>query len=118
MVQVAFTDIFEKFVDGGKQRSGSVGTYAQIEIKLVVEEMNIATTQHAEKFPRSLEVVGVNDPILDGEVGGGFPRDAVTCARNDGVEDGGQGPEHRYRENVAISHFDVSMAAHGARIAA
>ena len=118
MLQATFTGVFKELVHRRKQSRRSVRAYAQIEIKLVVEKMNIAMAQHAEKFPGSLEVFGVNDRILNGEVGGGFPRDAVTGARDDGVEDGGQGSEHRDRENVTIGHFDLSMAAHGARIAA
>src|SRR6266849_3570407 len=85
--EAAFTFIFEKFVNGRENDAGAFGIDADVEIKFVVEKINVAPPDHVEKFPGDIEIVGVNDSVLNREAGGGVARDAIASSRHDVIQD-------------------------------
>ena len=83
ILQAAFAFVFEKFVNRRQQYTRSFWIDSDLEVEFVVQKMNIAAPEHGEKSSRDLEIVGVNDCFLDGEIGGRIPRDAVAGAQDD-----------------------------------
>ena len=81
--EVAFAFVFEKFVDRRQHHAaGKIRVDADIEIEFVVEKMNVAVAEHAEKFSVHLEIVGMRDAILDAERRHGIVRDAIAATGN------------------------------------
>src|SRR5437763_3807922 len=79
-----FTFVFEKFVDRGEEDAGAAGFDPDIKVELVLQEMDVAMTDHAEEFARNFEVVRVNNAVLDRENGFCLAREAVARAGNNG----------------------------------
>src|SRR5437870_2975697 len=117
-LEASFAGVFEKFVHRGEQHAGAFHVQTHTEIELVVEKMNISVPQHAKEAPSSLEIVGMNNSVLDLEVGARFVRDAISAAGDNEVQNSRKRPENRDCENIAVVHFHFSMATHRARIAA
>src|SRR2546423_9460748 len=79
----AFAFVFEKFVDGGEDYAGPAGFDPDVEVEPILDEMDVAVTDHPEKFAGNLEVVGVNDAVFDRESGFGGFGDAIAGAGDD-----------------------------------
>src|SRR5213080_2035781 len=80
--------------------------------------MNIAVAEHAKERAGCLEIAGMDSSLIYLEAGARLARDAVAAARDDMVENSRERSKNRNREDVAVSYFHLSVAMHGARIAA
>src|SRR6266487_3581322 len=78
--------------------------------------MNVAVAEHAEEGTRGLEILCMDNSLIGLKVRARLVRDAVPATRDNMVKDSRERPENRNRENVAISHFHLSAATHGAQI--
>src|SRR5205814_787000 len=85
ILQAALAFVFEEFVNRRQQDTGAFRIDPHVKVEFVVHEIDIAATDHGKKFSSDFEVFGVNDPFLDGEVGGRIPGDAVAGARNNQI---------------------------------
>src|SRR6202011_3366986 len=106
----AFAFVFEKFVHRREHDPGAPGFDPDIEVEFILQKMNVAVTDHAKELAGNFEIVGVNDPILDGEIGLGLPREAVAGAGNNGGDQLGERAEDRDREDIAVGHFGGASA--------
>src|ERR1700674_993405 len=79
--------------------------------------MHVTVADHAEKFPRDFEIVGMKDALRDGEAGTRFVRQTVTAAGNDCGDQTGKRTENRNGKDVAFGDFQGAVAAHGAGVA-
>src|SRR5207237_8412215 len=64
------------------------------------------------------EILSVNDPFLDGEIGARVPGNAVTGARDNQIQNSGERAEHRNSENIAVGHVHLAAALHCSRVVA
>jgi len=78
--------------------------------------MNVAVAEHAEEGTRGLEILGMDNSLIGLKVRTRLVRDAVAATRDNMVKDSRERPENWNRENVAIGHFHLSAATHGAQI--
>src|SRR6266581_2750071 len=85
ILQAALAFVFEEFVNRRQQDTGAFRIDPHVKVEFVVHEIDIAATDHGKKFSSDFEVFAVNDPFLDGEVGGRIPGDAVAGARNNQI---------------------------------
>src|SRR6266513_2578367 len=90
ILQAALAFVFEEFVNRRQQDTGAFRIDPHVKVEFVVHEIDIAATDHGKKFSRDFEVFGVNDPFLDGEVGGRIPGDAVAGARKHQISNSGE----------------------------
>jgi len=85
LLQAPFAGVFEKLIHRCEQQARSLHVQSQVEIELVVQEMNIAVTEHAEECAGSVEIVDMNDSFTDAKTRARLVRDAVPAAGNDMV---------------------------------
>src|ERR1700731_436241 len=64
LLQAAFADVLEEFVNRGEQNARAIRVHPHFKIEFVVEEMNVAVAEHAEEFSGGFEILGVNDSLL------------------------------------------------------
>ena len=74
--------------------------------------MNVAVSEHTKERASGIEILGVNDPVLDGEFRVCFVGDAISAAGHDMVQNSRQRPKNRYGKNVPVAYFNFSAAAH------
>src|SRR5260370_22195183 len=116
--QAALAFVLEKFVNRREQDARPFRIDPYIKVELVVHKMDIAASEHGKKSSRDLEILGVNDPFLDGEISGRIPGNAVAGARNNQIQDSGERAEHRNGENIAGGHLHLAAALHCSRVVA
>src|SRR5262249_36647604 len=85
-LETSFACVFEKFVHRHENYTGPFHVQSQIEIKFVVEEMDITIAEHTEERASSLEILGVNGAVLDGEFGVCLMGNAVSASGHDVVQ--------------------------------
>src|SRR5205807_7672163 len=98
----AFAFVFEKFIHRREENAGAARVDPDIEIKFVLHEVHVAVADHAEKFSRHFEIVGVKYAISDDETGVRLVRQAVTRPGNDRGNQTGEWTENRNGEDVAL----------------
>src|SRR5437667_11373632 len=65
LLQAPFAGVFEKLIHRCEQQARSLHVQSQVEIELVVQEMNIAVTEHAEECAGGVETVDMNGAFID-----------------------------------------------------
>src|SRR5919106_2960975 len=85
-LQASFARIFEKLVNRCEQHARALHVEPQIEVEFVIEEMNIAMAEHAEKPAGCFEIVRMNNSVVDLKGRTCLVGDAVSAARDDMIE--------------------------------
>src|ERR1700730_9674385 len=117
MFQAAFTGVLKKFVDWREQDAGTVHVHAHGEIEFVVEEMDVAVAEHAEKPPGCIQIFSIKNSVFDRETGRRITSDAVAAAGDDRVQNVGKRSKDGNGKDVAIRDPQFSSAAHQPGIA-
>ena len=86
-LQTSFTFVFEKFVNWRKHDTGAFRIDPQVKIEFVVEKIDIAMPQDAEKLSGHIEIVGVNDSVVDPKFRVSGARNAIAGTRQNVIED-------------------------------
>src|SRR5205807_5592374 len=82
-----FAFVFEEFVNRRQNNACAFGTDADVEIEFVVEKIDVATSEHIEKFSGHIEILGMNDSVLDRNGRSGVASDAVAGAWHHVIQD-------------------------------
>src|SRR5437867_12599054 len=85
-LEASFADVFEEFIHRHQHYAGPFHVQPQIELKFIIEKMNVAVAEHTEERASGLEILGVNNGVFDGEFGVCFVGDAVSAAGQDVVQ--------------------------------
>src|SRR6185295_5599664 len=111
--------VLEKFADGKQEDAGEpLGVDAHIEIHPVIDEEELAVSDHTKSRSDDDQVVGVDGSIANIETSGGFSGNVVSHSRHDGIEDAGEWAEERNGKHLSFRDAEFTGAGHGAGIIA
>ena len=86
-LQASFTFVFEKFVNWRKYDTGAFRIDPHVKIEFVVEKIDVAMAQDAEKLSGHIEIAGVNDSVADRKFRASGARNAIAGTRHNVIED-------------------------------